>query len=158
MTVTARELDQAKEAVSRCLVRELIVPHVYWDAPWPDVTSRADIVAVDRAGGGDLHVVRIEAAAADALAYLPELMAVPAQYRWVAFFTETLDPLAQLELIGQAPLYPPNGPGRVGVIEVVRMADDLGANIRLKAQRFPTQIHKAIEKFTSQHEPTISIR
>jgi hypothetical protein len=46
---------------------------------------------------------------------------------------------------------PPNG--RVGVIEIVQMAgNDLGADVRIKAERFPTPTYDIAAQFAASHE------
>lgn len=142
---------RAREAVARCLIRQLTVPKVYFDAKWPpDGTHQVDVLAVDRAGTGDLHVVEVKFSANVAFAAIAELLPVPAQFRWIAFFRATADSQTELNLIGKQPLYPPNGMGRVGVIEVVQMAnDDLGANVRIRAERFMGSFRTQVEQFVT---------
>jgi hypothetical protein len=46
--------------------------------------------------------------------------------------------------------------GRIGVIEIVEMAgDDLGANVRLAAERFPTPAYDMASAFSKTHEAQI---
>ena len=115
---------------------------------------KADIVAIDRAGTGDVHVVEIKsdlsAALSEGVSYIKT---IPAHYKWVAYQGAGLMPVddkGEMALISEMILLPERGMGRIGVIEVVRMADNilganiklnLGANIKLKAERF--KIEKA---------------
>ena len=157
MTQTQQVQERAKEPVSRCLIRHLVVPDVYWDAPWPSLHNQVDLLAIDRAGSGDVHVVQIKRKAADALKAIPRLMHVPAQYRWIAFLKETADRRAQAALLSHPSLYPAQGPGRVGIIEVVRLGGDtLGANIKLAAERFPGSLDEEVQRFVAACKPTIS--
>lgn len=162
--VPVRE-DRCLEPVARCLIRTLMVPKIYFEKSFPQIivallagpkrTKRhVDIVAIDRAGTGDVHVVEIKntlrAALNEGVNYIKTM---PAHYKWVAYQGAGLMPEdheAELELLSERPLLPESGMGRIGVIEVIRMADNilganvklnLGANIKLKAERF--KIEKA---------------
>jgi len=50
-------LGRAKNAVQSFLVRKLLIPKVYLDAKWDGWSL--DILAIDRAGVGDVHGVRL---------------------------------------------------------------------------------------------------
>ncbi len=52
---------RAKEPVARCLLRRLVVPRVYFDAPWPrnDSTQRTTCSRSMRDGNGNTHVVTV---------------------------------------------------------------------------------------------------
>lgn len=52
--------QNAKDAVSRLMSRRLIVPKVFFDAAWPDSGHHVDIVVIDHAGTGDVHVIEIK--------------------------------------------------------------------------------------------------
>src|SRR6266702_1807599 len=51
---------RGREAVAECLIRDLMVPHIYFDVEWPDSQLHVDVLAIDRAGSGDVHVVEIK--------------------------------------------------------------------------------------------------
>lgn len=160
--------DRCFEPVGRSLMRALIVPKIYFERAWPPPEgayfARVDVVAIDRAGTGDVHVVEIKKSLADALADgVPAIMDVSAHYRWVAYQGEGLRPVgmsALLSLQSEKPLLPKKGMGRIGVIEVVRMAGgDLGANIRLKAERFqPGDIDALVQEFQRREKPDIEFK
>jgi hypothetical protein len=149
-------------------MRMLLVPKVYFERAWPPPEgayfARVDVVAIDRAGTGDVHVVETSKSLADALADgVATVKDIPAHYRWVAYQGEGLRPVglqAVLDLQSERPLLPRKGMGRIGVIEVVRMAGgDLGANIRLKAERFqPGDIDAAIQEFQRREKPDIEFK
>jgi hypothetical protein len=148
---------RAKEPVARCLMRRLVVPRIYWDAPWPkDHSQRYDVLAIDRDGNGDAHLVQIRRAAADALAQAPALLAVGAPFRWIAFLHGTEDEKTAFALVSKEPLYAKGSPGRVGVIEIVEMAgDDLGANVVVAAERFPGSFYDLSTAFSGSHKADI---
>jgi len=197
MTETKRLEARALEPVAKCLIRYLHVPQIYFDAPWPSPRLRAvdapalagptfvkgprghvDLLAIDRAGSGDLHVVEIRHDSTEALEAITKLMRIPAHYRWVAFYRETVT--QQLPKIDPRLLYPESGAGRVGMIEIIRGAgdnlgtnipvrtleealgkvaeagDNLGAKILVRAERFHGLKRSAIAAFVAKHEPDIS--
>ena len=88
-------------------------------------------------------------------------MRIPAHYRWVAFFRETVT--QQLPAGLEAGNYIPKAvPGRVGLIEIVRSemgaADDLSAEILVKAERFVGLKYSQIDPFAKKHEPDMCVR
>jgi hypothetical protein len=149
-------------------MRALMLPKVYFERTWPPPKGThsfcVDVVAIDRDGTGDVHVVEIKRSLADALADgVHAIMDVPAHYRWVAYQGEGLRPFgmsAMLSLQSEKPLLPKKGMGRIGVIEVVRMAGgDLGANIRLKAERFqPGDLDVLVQDFQRREKPDIEFK
>ncbi len=121
-------------------------------------------MAIDRDGTGDVHAVEIGRSLRDALSDgVRTIRDVPAQYRWVAYQGEGLlppDERAELAMLSEKPLLPEAGMGRIGVMEVVRMSSgDLGARIRLKAERFqPGNIDADIQAFLRQEKPDIEFK
>ncbi|MDI6735024.1 MAG: hypothetical protein QME42_02325 [bacterium] len=157
--------ERCYEPAARCLIRALIVPNIYFERIWPmSEGSRIDIVTVDRAGTGDIHVVEVCRTLSEALTKgVGAIGKVPAHYYWVAFQGEGLlphDEDAELKLLSEEPLLPESGMGRIGVIEVIRMpGNDLGANIKVKAERFRVEdISMLIEKFVDDEKADIEFR
>jgi|GEM_PF-3507478 len=162
--VPVRE-ERCYEPIARCLIRSLIVPRIYFERIWPrSGGSRIDIIAIDRAGTGDIHVVEVCKTLNESLTEGVEIIAkIPAHYRWVAFQGEGLLPHnedAEFKLLSEEPLLPETGMGRIGVIEVIRMArNDLGANIKVKAERFQVKdISTLIEKFVNHEKADIEFK
>src|SRR5438034_1165179 len=111
---------RAQDPVAQCLIRRLMVPRIYFEAEWPGMAEeRVDVLAIDRDGVGDVHLVEIRRKAADALALIPKLLAARAPFRWISFLQGTEDETAARALASQESLYPANTAGRVGVIEIV---------------------------------------
>jgi hypothetical protein len=120
------------------------------------VDGRVDVLAIDRDGVGDAHLVDIRRNAADALALIPRLLQARAPFRWMAFLRGTEDKESESALASQDILYPPDTAGRIGVIEIVELsAGDLGANIRIKAERFPTPAYDLAASFIGSHQANI---
>jgi hypothetical protein len=134
-----------------------MVPRVYFDAEWPGLhDARVDVLVIDRDGAGDTHLAEVKRTAADALALAPQLLDAKAPYRWIAFLRGTEDTAAVTALVSQAQLYREGVAGRIGVIEIVEMAgDELGANVRLVAERFPTPAYEMASAYSSTHEAQI---
>ena len=150
-SVTTVREDRCFEPVAKCLMRMLMVPKIYFEKPFPLIPlihmkhkmhrGKVDIVIIDRAGTGDVHVVEIKSNLSAALSEgVNYIKTIPAHYKWVAYQGAGLMPVdheAELELMSELPLLPESGMGRIGVIEVVRMTDlNLGARVRLQAERF----------------------
>ena len=117
-----------------------------------------DVLAIDRDGVGDPLVVEIKAAAKDALAAIPQLLRINAPYRWIAFLQETEDTETTQALASQDVLFPPSKAeaGRIGVIAIVRLAGgDLGANVRIRAERFATTVYDLAMQFSGSHKANI---
>lgn len=157
--------ERCYEPIANCLIRALIVPKIYFERIWPRSNhSKIDIVAVDRAGTGDIHVVEVCRTLKEALTKgVENISKVPAHYRWVGFQGEGLLPYdeeAELKLLSEEPLLPESGMGRIGVIEVIRMAgNDLGANIKVKAERFKAEnISMLIEEFVNHEKADIEFK
>jgi hypothetical protein len=137
-----------------------MVPRIYYQANWPGLSEgRVDLLAIDRDGVGDAHLVEIKRDAADALVCATRLLAARAPYRWIAFLRGTEDQAAEIALTSYAPLYRQGEAGRIGVIEIVEMAGhELGANVRLAAERFATPAYDMASAFSSTHEAQIQFR
>lgn len=80
-----------------------------------------------------------------------------APYRWIAFEQTTKDQASAVALVSQEIPYPASSiPGRVGVIEIVNMAsNELGANVRVAAERFPKPMYEVATAFSGSHEANI---
>jgi len=134
-----------------------MVPRIYFGADWPGFADGpVDLLAIDRDGVGDAHLIEIRRNAADALACTPRLLTARAPYRWIAFLHGTDDDKTAAALVSHAPLYREGEAGRIGVIEIVEMAgDELGATVRLAAERFATPAYEMASAFSSTHDAQI---
>jgi hypothetical protein len=148
---------RALDPVARCLLRRLFVPRVYFEADWPaDGPVHVDVLAIDRDGVGDAHLVEVRRNASDALARVPLLLDASAPFRWIAFLTGTEDTESSRTLASQASLSDPARPGRVGVIEVVETpGGDLDARVRITAERFLVTVHEVATAFSASHKAHI---
>ena len=144
-----------KEPVAQAMIRHLMVPWVYFDRDWSHLGSRYELVVVDRAGTGDIHLVALKSSFRSALspATVDHLLSSPGHFYWLAFPrpSEETD-YAELPLIL-------DGGGRIGLIEVVEThGRTFGANIIFPAERVHTRIGQEIDEFTRREEPDIRFR
>ncbi len=151
---------RAVNAVAELLRKRLAVPNIYLEPRAPLLS--VDVLAVDRAGAGDLHAVRIKLgndfnmerskkkpADLKALNELnrdwlmhvgkrmgevrERLMSLPAHYRYLA-----IDSNSQSLLQGEfGDLYSPDGIGRLGIISITDQGDEPPkAEILISPERF----------------------
>jgi hypothetical protein len=149
--------SRTKNAVADFLFHELIVPKVFVDARWPNERSRVDVLAVDRSGAGEVHVVEVKVGAqalAAAGAVVADLMQIPAHFKYLAILE------SNNYLSDESSLYAHDGMGRVGVIHVQEDdAGDLAAELRIRPERFRFDASfKLVDKFTASHPAYIEIR
>jgi hypothetical protein len=152
-----QEHARAETAVAELLFRQLIVPKVFVEAHWPGARDVVDVMAVDRSGSGEVHVVEV-AIGTQPLATIGKVVArllhVPAHFKYLAIFDN------KNYLPDERWLYAPDGMGRVGVIQVKEnSAGDLSAEFRLRPERFRFDAtFKQVDKFTAAHPAYIEIR
>jgi hypothetical protein len=147
---------RGRDAVAQCLIRRLTVPRIYFEARWPLADSAVDVLAIDRDGVGDAHVVEIKRTAADALRDAARLIArITAPFRWIAFVRGTEDEESARAILNEEGLIDPRRPGRVGVIEIVEMGADLGANVQSRAERFSDAVYDVATAFSGSHKANI---
>lgn len=152
MTDATRFELRAREAVAAVFVRRLMVPTIYFEPRWPDGQHWADVVAIDRAGSGDHHVIEIKQEAA--AEHIVRALAWPAPYRWFAYSADHTDSRATERLVEGS--YAPDGAGRVGIMRVSRT--DLGslkAQIVVKAERFPGSFVSVAAELARLNKPDI---
>jgi hypothetical protein len=177
---------RAVNAVAELLRRKIAVPHIYLK-PTAKLLH-PDVLAVDRAGSGDLHAVEIKLETGVSGRHpkkptdlrdwnqinkdghsvdLPgvvkkfhdQLRSSPANYRYVAIPAETCTSL--VPILVDIGLYSPDGIGRLGVISIRDKGEDRPeAEIVLARERFRVEPGKmiAIEKFLEKAKPDIEVR
>lgn len=148
----ARQEARAKNAVAEFLFRQLIVPKVFLEARWRGKT--VDVLAVDRSGAGDIHVVDV-CGLANVAEATASLLKIPAHFKYLALFGNRnygFDPNA---------LYAANGMGRIGVIQVTEdRAGNLSAAFYLRPERFrldPSYL-RMIDKFVATRPADLEVR
>lgn len=161
LTIRQRE-GRAINAVAELLRRTLSVPNIYLEPPATLIA--ADVLAVDRAGAGDLHAVEIELAPtlgpikghrrkpskpkglnAQSTGYLEyreiiggihrRLMSMPAHYRYLAIPADSYD--VAFNTLVQHGLFRADGIGRLGVIVIAEKGEGSPtAEIDMPPERF----------------------
>ena len=154
-----QQRGRAVNAVAEALRKKLLVPNIYLETHSHPLA--VDVLAVDRAGSGDLHAVQVKLendfrmergkkpADPKALNELNEawwvhfrktigeirrrLMSLPAHYRYLAIEKGSWDSV--MGEIGD--LYSPDGIGRIGIISITDQGEDPpSAEIVIAPERF----------------------
>jgi hypothetical protein len=136
-----QDLGRAKNFVQEFLIRKLLFPKVYLDADWNG--KKVDVLAIDRAGNGDVHAVYIVYQGSDVenaletvianieLHYMPHFLyaAVVNDGTRIGRYVPP-DPILKKSLAQ-------DGIGRVGILYVDLSEDDPQFQVRviLKAER-----------------------
>ena len=178
-TLTPRQrMGRSVNAVAEMLRKRLSVPNIYIE-PGSSYIN-ADVLAVDRAGAGDLHAVQIRLGLGDDFtkpaaphqmmnAWMRSiretmnnrrnsLMSLPAHYRYLAI------PYDRFSLfVAESPsLYSPDGIGRLGVIAVTEHGEELPvAEVAIAPERFrvdPAKLRNIEKKLLEKVRPDIEVR
>jgi hypothetical protein len=145
----------SKDAVASWLARKLIVPKVFFNPPWPSRHSQVDVLAVDRAGAGDIWIAEVRVGIAAGQDAIAQLIQLPAHYKYVA--------IAKPGPYQPEPrtLYSRSGMGRVGILLVEENPENRVVVVEsIPAERFrvePAAI-KQIDRFTATHHADIELR
>jgi hypothetical protein len=150
-----------KNAAAQLLLKKLIVPKIFIEANWPDRHSHVDVLALDRAGAGDIHVVDAKSSLDNAYLALPNFINLPAHYKYLTLFQETGMKALQY-LIDESQLYALDGIGRVGVIAVHENPADksLHAEVVIAPERFRITYdrYQQVDRFLESHAADLEIR
>lgn len=145
--------NRAVNAVIQLMQKQLIVPKIFVQAAWPTRSSRVDLLAVDRAGAGDVHVVEVMQELSDE--QLQVIFGVPAHYKYLGLLlSRNYRPRVER-------LYSADGFGRIGLIIFRETpSDDLQAFLELRPERFnlDSSIFKQVDRFTARNRPAWEIR
>jgi hypothetical protein len=167
MTETETE-GRAKNAIQDYLIRKLLVPKIYLDAEWGP--QRVDVLAVDRAGVGDVHAVEIKNYLLQPFrgyADIPDeqtiraLKGMPGHYKYVALATDSPDwrrfnPNVEIGLRGLAP----DGVGRIGILVVDFSGPNVVVEEKLKPERFRSskEVIDLADQFVAGHTANWEVR
>jgi hypothetical protein len=176
-----QDMGRAKNAIQEYLIRKLVVPKVYLDANWSG--TQVDVLAIDRAGVGDVHAVQIvrtkphlvrrpnsdswlvqsdsDKAIDRLLEELKSTAVLFGHYRYAAF----LEPGSQsMEYRLSSSLLPgtlaEDGVGRIGILFVDLQEDQAAVNPVLKPERFRSskEIVELADKYVAEHTVNWEIR
>jgi hypothetical protein len=168
-----QQKSRGKNVMLLLLERRLSVPRMYLDASWQG--HSVDILAIDRDGSGDVHVVlayvrpKLKNGVPDATADQEALRAmlntirnVPAQYKyilgvgdtrdWQPFNTSVLQEFAESSFAS-------DGLGRVGIaFAEPNAADTVIVNLLIFPERFRAFIGSAADAFVRDHAADWQLR
>jgi len=146
---------RARSVVADLLIKSLILPKIFFEARWTS-TAVPDVLAIDRSGTGDVHVVEIKTGILGAKVAVPALLTVPANFRWIAIL------LKHGERVPRAfrdSLNPRQGAGRIGVIRITSdQKDTLSAQIEVSAERYPGVLYEKADRFKGKKKADIEFR
>jgi hypothetical protein len=143
----------------------LRVPIIYIERRLKSGEGVVDVLAVDAAGSGDVHVVEVKVpnnfvtTTANLREYITRLREIPSHFKWLVLpRSEGAEKLA-----AHPSLFASNGLGRVGIILITegRVVDDLPtAEVLVRAERFrvPPAELVPVERFIEKHQPDIAVR
>lgn len=154
---------RAVNAVAEFLRSTLSVPNIYLE-PRNVAVKNVDVLAVDRAGAGDLHGVSINvpsflfvSSLTNLRSLLAELRTYPTHYRYLALpKTEAL-----LQALPNLQLFSPDGIGRVGILTLEERQEGLPlVQLAVIPERYrvPSSIMDRNDKFLAKNRPDIEVR
>lgn len=161
---------RAINAVADLLRRQLAVPNIYLE---PRITGVpvTDVLAVDRAGSGDLHAVEIKTISmlrsrAELRDILVELKGLPYHYKYLAL--PMLGVVQERLRFAEYPeLFDESGIGRIGIISFDGTMLDSSSfdpasavKLELRPERFRVRGESLakIEKFLAKSQPDMAVR
>ena len=171
-TQIQRDLGRAKNALQEYFINKLLIPKVYLDADWNGV--RVQVLAIDRAGVGDVHAVRmippqgrlVEDGGAVLLgrelsSAVSEFRSLPCQFRYVAAVIDddvTLRSQPAEQTVSQT--FAEDGVGRIGVLYVDLTGDEPSVRSIIRAERFRsnTEITELADKYVASHTANWEVR
>ena len=172
-----QQKGRAVNAVAELLRKKLSVPNIYLEPRFPSLA--VDVLAVDRAGSGDLHAVLIRTEIEFVRTPAPRanapgvgrilqremkeiharIMSLPAHYRYLAIPQGIRGVL--VEELGDL-LYSPDGIGRIGIITVTdRGKEPPVAELSIAPERFrvdPAKLRSIETKLLAKVRPDIEVR
>jgi hypothetical protein len=141
--------------VAKFLSNALVVPKVFFEAQWPSHGNRVDVLAVDRAGAGEIHVVEVKVGTVGFTQILRAMNKIPAHFKYLALFQNSRRIPAEDEL------YAADGMGRIGIIQV---REDAGRNLKAefltRPERFrlDSSYFRLIDRFTTKRAADMEVR
>ena len=164
---------RAQNAVQSFLIRSLLIPKVYLNVDW--YGQSMDVLAIDRAGTGDIHGVRLvpwEPGKRDNNGYssflgkaasnaIQEFSDLPIHFRYLAIVCIEANkqqwiPSREIEDQSLAP----DGVGRVGFLYVNVAEKDPNVKVLLKPERFRSSKHivELADRFVAEHTANWEVR
>jgi hypothetical protein len=174
-----RQLGRAKNAILAFFERRISVPKIYIDAVWDG--HPIDVLAIDRDGVGDVHVVLLlardyyseavlEPGKYDQLVeeVIDRLLSIQAQYKYLAVVdisnNQNCPPFRFSErVIDKA--FAQDGIGKIGLLQIdispniiISPNEEILVRLEIKPERFRAKIAKLADDYIQQHEADWEIR
>lgn len=172
-----QNLGRAKNAIQEYLIRQLLVPKIYLDAQWD--SERVDVLAIDRAGVGDVHTVLIASELPHLVspapgnnvtlvspggAYLQRLEVVKGLSGHFRYLASIVDGSRSKDYTAASGLsqgaLAPDGVGRVGLLFIDLSADTPSVKAVIKAERFRStpQVLAVADRYVAEHMANWEVR
>ncbi len=170
----AQNFGRAQNVIGGFFDRKLVVPKIFFDASWDG--RRAHVLAIDRAGVGDVHLTAISAevfrTSHDAFDFVfsSELMTLVAlllelrtQYRYVAIRTHSVSAASRNQMVqgwDVMTTFAEDGIGRIGLLALDVSAGEPEVHQIVKAERFRStkEILALTDNFVMTHTADIEYR
>lgn len=159
-------IGRAKNALLYFFEQRLSVPKIYLDADWQG--EKVDVLAIDRAGVGDVSVaiVREASQSTDDL-LVQKLHSLPAHFKYLVTIPQTASDREMAEHTGAwdtlsrfPPLFAEDGVGRIGYILVDFKSERPSITVPVSAERFRSNqnIYDLAEAFAASHAADFEVR
>lgn len=152
---------RSTNAVAELFRSKLSVPSIYFN---PKLANpRIDLLAVDRAGSGDLHGVEIKipnnfiSSLPNLRAYITQLKEWPAHFRYLAL---PKTPAVE-NMLPKLQLFSSDGFGRIGILLVTEPASGLPqVELAIQPERYrvPASAMGKVDRFLANARPDIETR
>ena len=166
-------IGRAKNALLSFFEQRLSVPKIYLDADWQG--ERVDVVAIDRAGVGDVSIALIaefgeppSLTSDSSNAMIRHLHLIPAHYKYLVAISKDGSALKNTELARDIAelanvmiqLYADDGVGRIGLISVDFQSKGSIISVPLSAERFRSsrKISELADAYSAQHTADFEVR
>ena len=172
-----QQLGRAKNAVLSYFEQRLSVPKIYIDAQWDGINGHpinVDVLAINRDGVGDVYAVLLfpskygedgsvilTSEIEDVRRLIETFNDLPANFKYVGAVGKGSGRLnGPFRLVGKTleDSFSPDGIGRIGLLSIDVLKDDVSVNLEGKPERFRAKIAKLADDYIQQHEADWEIR
>jgi hypothetical protein len=167
------DLGRAKNSIQSFLIRKLLIPKVYLDVNWNG--WKVDVLAIDRAGVGDIHAVRLVAwepghrdnnghssyLERAISAEIESFAGFPGHFRYLAIVCSEPKKQQWIPSKGiKSQSLAADGVGRVGILYLNVTEEDAAVEVLLKAERFRSskEIIELADQFVAANTANWEVR
>ncbi|MHB1936470.1 MAG: hypothetical protein ACYCOR_07775 [Acidobacteriaceae bacterium] len=155
-------IGRAKNALLSFFEQRLSVPKIFLDADWEG--EKVDVLAIDRAGVGDVSVALVhETSPSTEAELIQKLHSLPAHFKYFVTISQVSNDLATGvwdTLSRFPPLFAEDGIGRIGYILVDFKNERPSIIVPISAERFRSnqEIYDLADTFASSHTADFEVR